>query len=415
MIDKSEPVISAVPMLILDAPDAPATAAIVRSMNRPTAGTLAFLAPPGGRLHWVVRRMLEALGKAATLIHEKPSLELDMAFLRGWLVGYGIQRVVVGSGHVLDPGTIEDIASLGAFLAADLTIVAARDQLSRPQRIAFERWGFARVQWDSFSEGMEVGAETMAGPDDASARRHHIAAYPPSDWPSFRLDLSRSVSPDDFARLDSAYTAGGDLALSMDFTRVNEREIDELLGPMFAGRPLDEQVAVVRGFQAAAFLQGAHVKVALQQLCSTLGLRARADEFRTSALVALASHRSPMLVALAGVLALPDADAVGVVEMRRRDLDVAGSPRARVANRWHPLPAGAHMAARAYSYLLGEQGWSEDDPLWVSTRQEPHNLASLRHLLTKLSRLTGAPYVALYKRERSHRWRQRLGISVQPL
>jgi len=394
------------PILVAEAPQGtPATRVPARTRNDLDA--VAIVAPLGSRAHHdLPLDLLAEMGKRNDVTGKAKHTQDNAALATVWLRAHGTSWVVVTSPHAMPVTALQFLATL--VLPAGARLLLACDHGTAGQILdGLADWGAAATSWDAIASLVPQPDPIQQDKKDEPEQDWTAASLtlPREDWPVFRSECRRLLSPRTFTEIDSVYQKA--FRATRNWLRANdptEESVAALLSTVLAQSDLDRTVTALRGCQAAHMAAGWLLRVDLDKAVAALSqrpvsmtdaqwrsLRAYLDPNR-AAIVVLHEHGLTITQMLGLTLAdtAPDGSRAGAI---------AVDPR-------------GHDYIKALWLHRHSDGAQDTDPL--IEHEQVRIVAIMKNARNDLSLHMGSG--RLYKDEHTaDRWQRRLGLQLRDL
>jgi hypothetical protein len=137
--------------VIEDPVDDPDTYHRVKALNNPSTGTVVGSVPPESQnFGWVARSILDGLGKQTGVQGGLKSTALDVSYLRSWLIGLGIRRLILMRAHFLMPTHAEEIAAMADWCQLEVFLVVRPKLMGRRLKDVLANFGCSHTEVEAW-------------------------------------------------------------------------------------------------------------------------------------------------------------------------------------------------------------------------------------------------------------------------
>lgn len=388
----------------------------IRSLNRPDAGVVSTLIRPSGstaHFGWIARDLLASMGISRDVSGVPRNDSIKTSLVTAWLAGREISDVIIiGAESLLEKHTTR-LIDIAHIAGANLWLVAD-GELSETLLDTCAEWPtttFTQAEFDAHWQHRNDGA-----PDPYE---RHPGRWPrevaASDFLTFLADSIRLLDPQAGHLVRDLYKQKLDTARAQMITSKACDEIGDQLRPLIADAATRSQlITTVRAFQAAAFLQGHHVKVNLDVLfgagCDSMTATANDPE----TWLALCAYHSPDRAVICALTMLGwsgDAIcslAVSDTDLSGRHINVEGEPV--------DLPNGSELFLRSQIAVRMMDGASGSDPLFVNRKGRPLTTSSISQIVNAAQTELGLAVAPIrVANDTSRPWHVRHGVTVRSM
>jgi hypothetical protein len=393
---------------------------MLRGSSNPDAGMVVAAVPPDmRRIYELSWELLAAMGKLKDVTGAGRHEDLDWELLAAWFGAHRIRHVVLVDAQWLTSRLLAEVIGLAAVSAVHLWLVA--------QQPIEDSFVDAVGRWP-----VTPGGDAELAAHIAAARRSNEAevdsefpAVPDDNYPTFRAEARRWLSPGAFEVVDARYRSSFATASKAidDLVEAQQMGEDGLLGhvrsELWACRSVAEMKTALRAIQAAAHRAGWLVSVDLPRLLVTAETVAQGAVHSPSTWRRLRAYREPYRGAACAFAALE----VSTETMRTvalQDISAEGDSATVLRQGGHEalgVPRGADLYLRAQVIHRRNQGARDSDLLFATEDEQmlPRYLANaIRCPLTEV----GVPLMSRnvdWAEVTSTHWAQRWGLAVQKL
>lgn len=388
--------------------------AYLTSLNDVDGGILSVrIRPNARRVGWFARDLLAAMGKRRDVSGKGRNDHEDLALVPVWLVAHGITDVVFAGVEMLSVGHLGELVSVLASARVRLWLICEQQLGSGVTELA-DTWPMTPVDEAVFEARFPRRTDSAATP----VEERWPTTYPFADFPIYLAEVRRLLPTADAKIVESHYWREFDNATSeLAATSPTEKSLSLYLRRRL-GRCVNEaaMVTTLRATQAAAFNTGWFIQLDLGRLLAAGVADIASVVNDPSTWRNLRAYRQPHRGAVCALTAVHlDID----TQLRIRLGDVASDgSHVQLDGDIFKVPSGAEpfMAAQyLYRRICGAR---LDEPFIALLTGAPASPRLLRQALADAALELGVVLAhgqAIPTRQSDHRWRRRLGVSIQPL